>query len=75
MATIRTDSIRHALTDLRALVASSDDDTNAVSGTIDLPDSILETGLAKASDGSRLIGVYEARRIWHTGERRVYPLS
>ncbi len=62
---IRTDTIRHALADLRAMVA----DGNAVTGSVDLDDgTLLKVGLARASDGGRLIGVYEAVHIHANAE-------
>ncbi len=59
---IRTNSIRLAIADLRAAVSLND-------GTW------MRVGLAPASDGGRLLGVYEARRTMLNGTVRVYSLS
>jgi len=68
---IRTDTLRHALADLRRAVAESTDSMHAVSGIVETRDgAALRVGLCRAADGGRLLGSYEARR-WVNGSREV----
>ena len=66
---IRTDTIRHALADLRAELAEARNLDQrvgvgrALPGRVDLDDgTYIEIGLRRASDGGLLMGVYEAVR-------------
>lgn len=78
--TIRTDSIRHALADIRATVnASRDEHGHGVGHSAPAPFSLddgsrVRVGLAPSSDGGQLMGVYEARREMLDGEVRVYTI-
>lgn len=75
--TIRTDTIRKALADLRAMLADArsngDNDVDvgrALPTHVVLDDgTTLEIGLVPASDGGLLMGVYQAVRMSRNGER------